>query len=129
MWSTGDSPESARVAAMIGPAEVRAGSTVVTRTIETVEGTVIPSPVRTRLDDAVMRLEFGPRYLGERRASADRGRGADQLEAAAVYALTPLVTLVSYEACAGPPAVRYLRRDAHGGIASDAMLHRVSSLR
>jgi hypothetical protein len=113
MWTNEGSPEARRVAALIGPPEMRAGSTVVTRAIETIEG---QDSLRARLDTAVVRLELVPRY-----------RGGDELEPAGVYAITPLVSLVSYEACTGLLAVRYLRRDPRGGVASDAMLHRVST--
>jgi hypothetical protein len=60
------------------------------------------------------------------RGSVDRAT-----EPAAAYALSMLISVASYEACAGPSpfAVRYLRRDAHGGIAKDVMLHRVSTPR
>ena len=113
---------------MIGPPEVRTGSTVVTRSIETVEGADRPAPLRSRLDTAVMRLEFVPRYLGEHRDSVGPSPGGDDQEPAGVYVVTPLVSVVSYEGCAGLPAVRYIRRDTRGGIASDAMLRRVSTL-
>lgn len=113
---------------MIGPPEVRTGSTVVTRSIETVEGADRPAPLRSRLDTAVMRLELVPRYLGEHRDSHEPSPDADALDPAGVYVVTPLVSVVSYEGCAGLPAVRYIRRDPRGGLASDAMLRRVSNL-
>lgn len=118
-----------RVSAMIGPAEVRTGSTVVTRTIETVEETSGVPALRARLDDAVVRVAFVPQYGGPPGRSHGRPHGGDDLEPAAVYALTPLVSLASYERCAGvgPPAIRYLRRDARGRTVNDAILHRMSS--
>lgn len=112
---------------MIGPSEVRATSTVVTRTIETVEGAGDTTPLRVRLDDAVVRLKLVPRYTGAGDGSKRHSARSDDTEPAAVYALTPLVSLASYEVCAGPPAVRYLRRDAHGRIEKDAMLYWVST--
>jgi len=127
MWTNEGAPEAARVAALIGPPEMRAGSTVVTRAIETIERPDSQAQLRARLDDAVVRLELVPRFAGGKRESA-RSSG-DELEPAGVYAVTPQVSLVSYEACAGLSAVRYLRRDAHGGIASDAMLRKVATQR
>ncbi|HSQ29740.1 MAG TPA: hypothetical protein VLN49_07820, partial [Gemmatimonadaceae bacterium] len=115
------------VAAMIGPAQVQTGSTVVTRTVETVEGADGAMPLRVRLEDAVMRLELVPRYLGAPGGLQRRSPRRDEMEPAAVYALTPLVSLASYEVCAGPPTVRYLRRDAHGRIEKDAMLYSAST--
>lgn len=116
MWTNDAAPEAARIAALIGPPEMRAGSTIVTRTIETIEGPDSEAQLRARLDDAVVRLELVPRY-----------RGGDELEPAGAYAVTPLISLVSYEACAGLSAVRYLRRDEQGAIASDAMLRKIST--
>lgn len=129
MWTDEAASDSARVVAMIGPAEVRAGSTAVSRTIETIEGVGKTQPIRTRADAAVMHLELLPNYPADGRAVSSSTPAADRpTEPAAAYALTPLISVVSYEACAGPPAVRYLRRNAHGGIARDAMLRRVSGL-
>ena len=125
MWTNDGAPEAARVAALIGPPEMRAGSTVVTRAIETIEASDSQAQLRARLDDAVVRLELVPRLAGERANPARPG--GDELEPAGVYAVTPLVSLVSYEACAGVSAVRYLRRDARGAIASDAMLRKISN--
>ena len=124
------SSQGRRVLAMIGPAEVRTGSTLVTRTIETVEGTGDAPALRARLDDAVMRVDLVPPYGTTLEAPSRRSHSRDGLEPAAVYALTPLVSLASYEACAGrgPAAIRYLRRDARGRIVNDAMLHRIPSM-
>lgn len=128
IWTSSGSADGEHVAAMIGPAEVRAGSTFITRAIETVEPASSALVVRTRLDNASMRLELVPRYLGERVASSARTRDAGPRESAAVYALTPFVSVISYEACAGPPAVRYLRRTVDGAIARDVMLRRTGTL-
>ena len=118
-----------RVSAMIGPPESRTGSTLVTRTIETVEEASDVPALRARLDDAVMRVELVPPYGAKLERSSRRSHGGDHLEPAAVYALTPFVSLASYEACAGrgPAAIRYLRRDASGRIVSDAILRRIPS--
>ena len=46
-------------------------------------------------------------------------------EPAAVYLITPLVLLASYEPCAesaGEPRIRYMRRDRRGAVATDIML-------
>lgn len=129
MWMSEGSSGGQRVSAMIGPAEGRTGSTVLTRTIETVEEANGAPPLRARLDAAVVRVELVPRYGGESGRSSTGSHVGDGLEPAAVYALTALVSVASYEACAGvgPPAIRYLRRDARGRIVNDAILHRIPS--
>ena len=123
------SSDGQRVSAMIGPADVRIGGTVLTRTIETVEEANGAPPLRARLDDAVVRLELVPRYAGKSGHSSTGSHVGDGLEPAAVYALTALVSVASYEACAGagPPAIRYLRRDARDRIVNDVILHRIPS--
>jgi len=132
MWTDNDPSDSMRVIAMIGPAEVRAGSTAVTRMIETIEGAGRAQPIHGRVDAAAMHLELLPRYAVDGRADMNSRGSVDRAtEPAAAYALSMLISVASYEACAGPSpfAVRYLRRDAHGGIAKDVMLHRVSTPR
>ena len=131
MWTDNDAADRTRVVAMIAPAEVRAGSTAVTRTIETIEGTGRTQPIHSRVDAAAMHLELLPRYAvdgstGSSRASANRA-----IEPAAAYTLSTLISLASYEACAGPSpfAVRYVRRDASGRVLRDAMLHRIPDSR
>jgi hypothetical protein len=129
MWMDKDAPDSTRVVAMIGPAEVRAGSTAVTRMIETIEGAGRAQAIHSRADAVVMHLELLPRYAVDRRADSHNRASADRAtEPAAAYAVSTLVSVASYEACAGPIpfAVRYLRRDSHGDIAKDVMLHRAS---
>lgn len=129
MWTEQESPDTNRVVAMIGPAEVRAGSTVVTRTIETIEAVGQTQSIRSRADAAVMHVEVLPRYVADRIGAGSRALRDRPTEPAAAYTLTPLVSVVSYESCAGPPAVRYLRRDARGAIARDEMLRRVSDVK
>ena len=130
MWTDEAASDNGRVVAMIGPPEVRAGSTAVSRTIEIIEGVGTSQPIRSRADAAVMHLELLPNFPADGRAVSNSKPAADRPTVpAAAYALTPLISVVSYEACVGPPAVRYLRRDAHGGIARDAMLRRVSDLK
>ena len=131
MWTDKDPSDSMRVVAMIGPAEVRAGSTAVTRMIETIEGAGQTRSIRSRADAAVMHLELVPRY-GVDGPKASSPTSADRAtEPAAAYTLPSLITVASYDACAGPTpfAVRYLRRDAGGRIARDAMLHRIPETR
>src|SRR5205085_1674092 len=80
-----------------------------------------------RADAAVMHLELLPRYVVDGRAAAISHATADSAtEPAAAYTLTTLITVASYEACTGPSpaAMRYLRRDSHGGIAKNVMLRR-----
>jgi len=129
MWTEQASADANRVVAMIGPAEVREGSTVVTRTIETIEAVGQTQPIRSRADAAVMHVEVLPRYVADRSRADSQALGDRPTEAAAAYMLTPLVSVVSYESCAGPPAVRYLRRNARGAIARDEMLRRASDLK
>lgn len=134
MWRDSDAPDGVRVVAMIGPAEVRAGSTAVTRTIETIEtiaGAEKAQPIRARADAAVMHLELLPRYRLDRTASATTQRADRAAEPAAAYTLTAQITVASYDQCAGQGsfAVRYLRRDGDGRVAYDAMLHRIPNAR
>lgn len=129
MW-TNDGSGGARVVTMIGPTDVRVGSTAVTRTIETIEGVGTTQPIHTRAAAAVMHLELLPRSPVDGRGVSSGGTPADRSsEPAAAYSLTPLISVVAYEACAAPPAIRYLRRDAHGVVARDVMLRRVSGLK
>ena len=85
--------------------------------------------LRHRVDTAAVHLELLPAHatqLGaEDRGHHDANESPPATQAAAVYAVTRLVTLASYESCSGiePPAVRYLRRDARGRIMMDVMLH------
>jgi hypothetical protein len=129
MWTSDSESSGHRISAMIGPADVRTGSTLVTRTIASVEVPRAAPALRPRLDAAVMRVELVPPYGRSVERSSRRSPPGDGLEPAAVYALTPSVSLASYEACPGlgPAAIRYLRRDGHGRIIDDAMLHRIPS--
>jgi hypothetical protein len=111
---------------MIGPVEIRAGSTVIIRRVEAVETS--PEPIielRNRSDTAVMRLDLLPPYSSLRRSSIERDTSRAR-QSAAIYAITPLVLVAAYEPCSasGAPAIRYLRRDPRGRIAVDAMLRR-----
>lgn len=125
VWSGGGS-DGSRVAVMIGPVEIRAGSTVIIRRVEAVETDPKRSVgLRTRSDTAVMRLDLLSPYGALRRSSIERDTSRAR-QSAAVYAITPLVLVAAYEPCSASaaPAIRYLRRDSRGRIAVDAMLRR-----
>ena len=131
MWTDKDASDSTRVVAMIAPAEVRAGSTAATRTIETIEGAGQTQSIRSRADAAVMHVELLPRYAVDGATAENQATKNRVTEPAAAYTLAPLITVASYEACAGPSpfAVRYVRRDASGRVVHDAMLHRIPDSR
>lgn len=107
-----------RIAVMLGPTELRGGSTVVTRSVEALEAGPRGSEFRSRLDTAAMHLDVLPPYGS---AATSRAR-----QPTAVYAITPRVLIAAYESCldAGSPAIRYLRRDDRGRVTVDAMLRR-----
>jgi hypothetical protein len=114
---------------MLGPTELRGGSTVVTRSVEAIETGPQGRELRSRLDTAVVRLDLLPSY----RREGSRGVGTAPLSAqpAAVYVITSRVLIAAYEPCAdaGAAAIRYLRRDDQGRIAIDAMLKRENGAR
>ena len=120
-----ESASRGRVAAMVGPSQVRSGETRVVRRVETMETRLDGKTIRLALDTAVVHLELlpaPPDSLGRAIAGA---RGA----AAAVYAVSPRVLLASYEPCAASrasPRLRYLRRDSGGRAVTDVMLRRTS---
>jgi len=118
-----------RLAVMLGPTELRGGSTVVTRSIEAIETGPQGRELRSRLDTAVVHLDLLPSY--GRAVSRVRGNAAPAAQPAAVYAITPRVLIAAYEPCAdaGATAIRYLRRDDQGHIAIDAMLRRETEAR
>ena len=113
-----------RVAVMLGPTELRGGSTIVTRSIEAIETGTQGREVRSRLDTAVVHLDLLPSYGGA--VSRQVGNAPLANQPVAVYTISPRVLIAAYEACAdaGAPAIRYLRRDEQGHIAIDAMLRR-----
>jgi hypothetical protein len=99
-----------RVAAIVGPAQSVAGHAHVSRRVETVEARRADT-LRFASDTAGVRLEFLP----------------PAARPAAVYTVSPLVLLASYEPCGpGPlePLIRYLRQNPEGGVATDVMLQR-----
>jgi len=122
-----ESASTGRVAAMIGPSQVRSGETRLIRRVETIETRLDGKTIRFALDTAVVRLELlpappdslGRMIVGSRAAAAP----------AAVYAVSPRTILASYEPCAATganPRLRYLRRDADGHTVIDVMLRRTS---
>ena len=123
VWSVEAAGGGGRVAVMLGPAELRGGSSVVTRSVEAVETGAQSDGLRNRVDTAVMHLDVLPPYGG-----ATSGTTAVEGlpgQSAAVYSITPRVLIAAYESCGvGAPAIRYLRRDERGRIAVDAMLRR-----
>jgi hypothetical protein len=95
-----------------------------TRRVETIEQRARGTPIRLVSDTASVRLELIPAF-GHRLGAGLPSASAT--EPAAIYAITPLVLLASYEPCdasAGEPRIRYLRRDGRGGVAADLILHR-----
>jgi hypothetical protein len=127
LWSGGAASTATRVAALIGPAATDVDRARITRRVETLELREGAASIRLATDTASVTLELVPRYAG-RGVHADRAARA-HTEAAAAYVLTPLVMLAAYEPCAtnGEPRLRYLRRDARGGVATDLMLRRESA--
>ena len=129
LWVSERSTPTARVAAMVGPASV-ADRARITRRVETLELRDGAKAIRLATDTASMRLELLPRIGGSAHHSAADVAPTEHTEPAAVYAITPLVLLASYEPCdasAGEPRIRYLRRDGRGGVATDLMLRRESA--
>ena len=125
LWLGGDRA-GLRVAAMVGPASTDGDRARITRRVETLELRRGADSIRVATDTASVTLELLPPYRGAVTRHADAGRAAP----AAVYAVSPLVLLASYEPCAASsdePRIRYLRRDALGGVTTDLMLRRESA--
>jgi hypothetical protein len=111
LWVYEDRLTSHRVAAMVGPAKTQAGSAHLTRRVETLETRPGADAIRHASDTASVRLELVP-------------PGA---RPAAVYPVSPLVLLASYEPCSlglREPLIRYLRQDSQGHVATDVLLRR-----
>jgi len=128
LWVSERRTPTARVAAMVGPASAVGDRARITRRVETLELRDGAKSIRLATDTASVKLELLP-PLGVRLSSAGSVDTA-HTEPAAVYAVTRLVLLASYEPCdasAGEPRIRYLRRDEHGGVATDLMLRRESN--
>ena len=129
LWSFQESASRSRVAAMIGPAHPDAGRPRITRRVETLELGPGAKSMHHALDTASVRLESLPPFGGRDGVPGTHTRTGTP-QAAAVYALTPLVLLASYEPCGGSPRtprIRYLRRNAHGQVVTDVMLRREST--
>jgi hypothetical protein len=125
LW-IGGQPAGPQVAAMVGPAATDGERARITRRIETLEVRRRADSIRLATDTASVTLELLPPYRGTRARTSEDGRAGP----AAVYALSPLVVLASYEPCAASddePRIRYLRRDARGGVTTDLMLRRESA--
>jgi hypothetical protein len=126
LWIGERSVPPMRVAAMVGPASPGEGARI-TRRVESVELRDGASPIRSSTDTASMKLELLPPF--GRRAESAGVAGSQMTQPVAVYAITTLVLLASYEPCdpsVGEPRVRYLRRDDRGVVAADLMLRRES---
>ena len=125
LWAGGQ-PAGLRVAAMVGPASADGDRARITRRVETLEVRGDATSIRLANDTASVALELLPPFRGE----GARGEQGGHAAPAAVYAVSPLVLLASYEPCgasADEPRIRYLRRDARGAVATDLMLRRESA--
>jgi hypothetical protein len=126
LWISVRTAPRARVAALIGPASTDGDRARITRRVETLEVVAGSDSFRVATDTASVKLTLLPPFQGSRASGVSVRSGT---EPAAVYAVTPLVLLASYEPCAGSagePRIRYLRRDQRGAIATDVMLRRES---
>ena len=126
LWIGVRAAPRARVAALIGPASPDGERARITRRVETLEVSGSDS-LRLATDTASVRLALLPPFQPSSASVGVPGRSAT--EPAAVYAITPLVLLASYEPCAGSagePRIRYLRHDQRGAVAIDVMLRRES---
>jgi hypothetical protein len=126
LWIGVRSSPRTRVAALIGPASTDGDRARITRRVETLELVAGSDSLRLETDTASVKLELLPPFQAPGGSSA---AARSSTEPAAVYAITPLVLLASYEPCAGSagePRIRYLRRDERGLVALDVMLRRES---
>jgi hypothetical protein len=127
LWVGVRTAPRARVAALIGPASLVGERARITRRVETLEVVAGADPLRLSSDTASVTLALLPPFRASRASAGSSVRSGT--EPAAVYALTPLVLLASYEPCAGSagePRIRYLRRDQRGMVTTDVMLSRES---
>jgi hypothetical protein len=111
---------------MGGPAAADGVRARITPRVETLEVREHAEALRLANDTASVALELLPPYRADGAAAGPDGAAAP----AAVYAVSPLVLLASYEPCAASadePRIRYLRRDARGAVATDLMLRRESA--
>lgn len=125
LWLGERTTPRTRVAALIGPASTDGNRARITRRVETLEVANGSDSIRLVTDTASVTLALLPPFRASS-ASADAAIRAGS-EPAAVYVITPLVLLASYEPCAasaGEPRIRYLRRDQRNAVATDVMLRR-----
>jgi len=128
LWIGTRAEPRTRVAALIGPASTDGDRARITRRVETLEVAAGSDSIRVATDTASVTLALLPPFRGSSTSAGVSMRSGT--EPAAVYAITPLVLLASYEPCAespGEPRIRYLRRDERGAVAIDVMLRRESS--
>ena len=126
LWIGMRSSPRTRVAALIGPASSDDDRARITRRVETLELVAGSDSLRLVTDTASVKLALLPPFAASSAPGVSVRSGT---EPAAVYAVTPLVLLASYEPCAGSasePRIRYLRRDERGAVAIDVMLRRES---
>ena len=120
-----------RVTARIGHAQLTGpGSDGVSHQIETLETSRDAAPIRTASDNATVRLDLLPPYVGDRAPPELPAPARPGSHPVATYSLSERVLLASYESCAAvdlKPMVRYFRRDEVGQIITDVMLHRESA--
>lgn len=129
LWVSDSGAEGGRVAAMIGPAQVREAEPRVTRQVETVETAPSGAEIRHRADAAAVRLELLPHPGRETLGTAASTDSVEGARPAAVYPVAVRILIASYEPCApaaGAPRLRYLRRGADGRPVTDVMLRRTS---
>jgi hypothetical protein len=127
LWIGTRTAPRTRVAALIGPVSTDGDRARITRRVETLEVVDGSDSLRLATDTASVKLALLPPFRGTRASAGAPMRSGT--EPAAVYAVTPLVLLASYEPCAesaGDPRIRYLRRDQRGAVAVDVMLRRES---
>jgi hypothetical protein len=125
LWIGERTTPRTRVAALIGPASTDGDRARITRRVETLEVAAGSDSLRLATDTASVTLALLPPFRASSASANVSIRPGS--EPAAVYVITPLVLLASYEPCAesaGEPRIRYLRRDQRNVVATDVMLRR-----
>ena len=129
LWTNERTATGQRVAVLIGPPRSDARTLAVMHQVESVEIEPAGDTLRSRLDAARVQLELLP---PPGMATSRDATATDTLTPAqptATYALSAHIRVAAYEPCLTStrgPRVRYLRRDARGGIITDVMLMRTS---
>jgi len=129
LWTSDRTGTGQRVAVLIGPPRSDARTLAVMHQVESVEVEASGDTLRSRLDAAQVHLELLP---PPGMATPSDAATADTLaptQPTATYALSAHIRVAAYEPCLTStrgPRVRYLRRDARGGIITDVMLERTS---